>query len=48
MWTRYRSSPRAPLPKTPAPTTPKMKAGPELLQKASSRSASVLEHWPLW
>ena len=35
------------LPNTPVPTTPRMKAGPELLQKASSRSASVREHCPL-
>ena len=30
----------------PSPHHARMKAGPELLQKASSRSASVLEHWP--
>ena len=34
------------LAKIPVPTTPRIKAGPELLQKASSRSASVFEHWP--
>ena len=35
----------APLPHTAAPTTPRIKAGPLLLQKASIRSASVREHW---
>ena len=33
--------------KTPDPTTPRIKAGPELLQKASNRSASVRLHWPV-
>jgi hypothetical protein len=33
--------PTALLEKTPAPTTPKMNAGPELLQKDRSRSASA-------
>ena len=43
MWIRYSSSPTALLENTPAPTTPKMKAGPQLLQKASRRSASSRE-----
>ena len=46
-WAAQRSTPTRLLANTPAPTTPRMKAGPELLQKASSRSASVLVHMPL-
>ena len=44
--TRYRRSPARLLPKTDGPTTPKINAGPQLLQKRRSRFAVCLSMLP--
>ena len=45
-WTMYKSSPASLLPNTAGPTTPKMNAGPQLLQNRRSLPALFLSMLP--
>ena len=46
MWTTSSHTPARELPRTPAPMKLRRKAGPQLLAKPSSSSASRRESWP--